>query len=221
MTEQEADQLLDTEPQDLPIYIDDTAQITPMELGGKIAAIKAKHGCTLVLVDYIQIMRGNEGRYPNREAEVSSISRDLKAIAKREGVHIIALAQLSRETEKRSNPQPKLSDLRESGAIEQDADNIWFIYRPEYYTETPSIDDTVEVGKTGVHVPLKGHTTIICEKFRNGPTFRAYLRSDLAKMRFFSGPEGYGHRVLTFDHNHYPELFQDQGAWQEQPQAPF
>lgn len=191
------------------IDIDDTSGITPMEIEGKAATMKAKEGLDLIIVDYLQIMRGNEKHYQTREQEVSSISRDLKGIAKKLNIPVIALAQLSRETEKRTNPQPKLSDLRESGGIEQDADMIWFLYRPEYYVDDVDTQ-TVEVGNTGYHVPLKGHATVICEKFRQGSPFKAYIRTDLSKMKFFSGPDGYGRRHIQFDKDHYPELFKEE-----------
>lgn len=197
------------------IDIDDTSGLTPMELEGKAATMKAKEGLDLIIVDYLQIMRGNGKHYQTREQEVSSISRDLKSIAKKLNIPVIALAQLSRETEKRTNPQPKLSDLRESGGIEQDADMIWFLYRPEYYVDDVS-SDTIEVGNTGYHVPLKGHATVICEKFRQGSPFKAYIRTELSKMKFFSGPDGYGRRHIQYDRDHYPELFKEE----ERP-APF
>ena len=190
----------------LPLFIDDTAAITPLELQSKVAQIG---NVDVVIVDYLQIMRGNKSNYKNREAEVSSISRELKAISKHENCHVIALAQLSRETEKRTDPKPRLSDLRESGAIEQDADNIWFIYRPEYYRSDASSSETIEVGHTGIHVPLKGHVTILGEKYRQGSPFQAYLRCDLSVMRFSSGPDGYGSQSLVFDANNYPEMFPD------------
>ncbi len=188
----------------LPLFIDDTPAITPMELQSKVAHIGQ---VDLVIVDYLQIMRGNDLRYMNREAEVSSISRELKAISKIERCHMIALAQLSRETEKRTDPKPRISDLRESGAIEQDADNIWLIYRPEYYKQDALKGETIEIAQTGVSVPIQGHTTILGEKFRQGSPFQAYIRSDLSVMRFHSGPEEYGYRPLVYDANNYPELF--------------
>jgi replicative DNA helicase len=207
----EAELLISQDPEEMSLWIDDTPQITPMEMAGKASTLKAKQGSLdLVVVDYLQIMRGNGMGYNNREAEVSSISRDLKAFAKRERVHVIALAQLSRETEKRSNPQPRLSDLRESGAIEQDADNIWFLYRPEYYAElSPESHEVIEIGSTGISVPMRGHATVICEKFRQGSPFRAYIRADLSRMSFFNGPEGYGQRQLQYNAANYPDLFEN------------
>jgi replicative DNA helicase len=207
--------ILDIQVPDLQLWIDDTAQITPMELAGKVASLKARSGLDLVVVDYLQIMKGNGERYVNREAEISSISRDLKAIAKQQKVHVLALAQINREADKRSKPEPKLSDLRESGSIEQDADNVWFIYRPEYYAEESGNTDTIPIGSSGVNVPLKGHATIICDKFRNGSKFRAYMRADLDKMRFFDGPEGYGREQLLFTAENFPDVLGDpgQGSW--------
>lgn len=202
-------QILDRQVPDLKLWIDDTAQITPMELAGKVAALKARAGLDIVVVDYLQIMKGNGDRYVNREAEISSISRDLKAIAKQHKVHVLALAQINREADKRSKPEPKLSDLRESGSIEQDADNVWFIYRPEYYAEDVNVSSTIPIGSSGVNVPLKGHATIICDKFRNGSKFRAYMRADLEKMRFFDGPEGYGREQLMFTAENFPDVLGD------------
>lgn len=198
-------------PGPIPLFIDDTPAIKPLELQSKVAQIG---GLDLVVVDYLQIMRG-DGKYSNREAEVSAISRELKAISKQERCAVLALAQLSRETEKRSDPRPRLSDLRESGAIEQDADNIWFIYRPEYYRNDASSSETIEVGHTGIHVPLKGHVTILGEKYRQGGPFQAYVRCDLERMMFTSGPPGYASQPLLFDANNYPELFPDQSTAQQ------
>lgn len=204
---EEALQLFDQKPQDLPIFIDDTAAISPIELGAKIAQLKSLGPLDLVIVDYLQIMRGSGSKYASREAEVSSISRELKALSKQESVPIMALAQLSRETEKRTNPKPRLSDLRESGGIEQDADNIWFIYRPEYYLESRDPYETIELGSSGIHVPARGHVTILGAKYRQGSPFQAYLRSDLGTMRFFDGPPGYGERQLEYNSHVYPEIF--------------
>lgn len=115
-----------------PVYIDDTAVLTIMELRAKARRMKTKHNVGLIIIDYLQLMHGdkNDWRTNNREQEISKISRELKAIAKTLSIPIIALSQLSREVEKRENKMPKLSDLRESGAIEQDADMVMFLYRP-------------------------------------------------------------------------------------------
>src|SRR5215207_3889620 len=122
-----------------PIYIDDTAALNIFELRAKCRRLKNKHNVGLIIIDYLQLMSGTgENRNGNREQEISNISRNLKSLAKELQVPIIALSQLSREVEKRKdgNKMPQLSDLRESGAIEQDADMVCFLYRPEYYDIT-------------------------------------------------------------------------------------
>lgn len=113
-----------------PIYVDDTGALNMFELKAKARRMVNKHKVGLIIIDYLQLMSGDGKRNSNREQEISQISRDLKKLAKALDVPIIALSQLSREIEKRSNPIPKLSDLRESGAIEQDADLVMFLYRP-------------------------------------------------------------------------------------------
>jgi replicative DNA helicase len=118
-----------------PIFIDDSAALNIFELRAKCRRLKNKHNVGLIIIDYLQLMSGSADRNSNREQEISKISRDLKGLAKELQVPIIALSQLSREVEKRKegNKIPQLSDLRESGAIEQDADMVMFLYRPEYY----------------------------------------------------------------------------------------
>lgn len=140
--------------QQFNISIDDTAGITPLELKAKARKLKAKEGLDLIVIDYLQLMEMG-GRNENRTQEISAISRNLKAIAKELDVPVIALSQLSRATEVRQDKRPILSDLRESGAIEQDADVVLFLYRDEYYnpeTEKRNIGE------------------VIIAKHRNGPT---------------------------------------------------
>jgi replicative DNA helicase len=148
-----------------PIYIDDTPAITVLELRAKARRLwrdpQAKLG--LIVVDYLQLMRSSEGK-DSREQEISEISRSLKALAKELQVPVIALSQLNRQVESRSPPVPRLSDLRESGAIEQDADVIMFIYRDDVYNENSE--------RTGL-------ADIIVAKQRNGPIGKvevAFLR---------------------------------------------
>ena len=141
-----------------PIFIDDTAAITPLELRAKCRRLKATENIGLVIVDYLQLMEVSR-HMDSREREISTISRSLKALAKELNVPVIALSQLNRSLESRADKRPMLSDLRESGAIEQDADLVLFIYRPETYGI-----EQYEDGK-----PTEGTAEIIIGKQRNGP----------------------------------------------------
>jgi replicative DNA helicase len=118
-----------------PIYIDDTPALTILEFRSKARKLKAQHGVRMIIVDYLQLMSGGTGRIGlNREQEIAAISRSLKTVAKELNIPVIALSQLSRSVETRGgDKRPQLSDLRESGSIEQDADVVMFLYRPEYY----------------------------------------------------------------------------------------
>ncbi len=144
-----------------PIFIDDTPGITPLELQARTRRLKAEHGLGFVLVDYLQLMRAGR-RTDSREQEISEISRSLKALAKEHNIPVVALSQLNRKVEERADKRPLLSDLRESGAIEQDADVIMFIYRDEVYNKRPDNERA-------------GIAEIIIGKQRNGPTGTAYL----------------------------------------------
>ena len=127
------------------IYIDDTAGITVMEMRYKCRKIKMEHGIDMILIDYLQLMSGSSGN-DNRQQEVSEISRSIKALAKEMECPVIALSQLSRAPEQRADHRPMLSDLRESGSIEQDADVVMFLYRDEYYnkeTEEKNIGECI------------------------------------------------------------------------------
>ncbi len=139
-----------------PLFIDDTAAITVLEMKAKSRRLKADRGLGLIVVDYIQLMRAGS-KHDSREQEISDISRSLKALAKELRVPVIALSQLNRQVENRTNRRPQMADLRESGAIEQDADVIAFIYRDEVYNKS---DDNID----------KGTAEIIIAKQRNGPT---------------------------------------------------
>jgi replicative DNA helicase len=160
-----------------PIFIDDTPALNIFELRAKCRRLKNKHNIGMVIIDYLQLMSGtNENRNGNREQEISKISRDLKGLAKELGIPIIALSQLSREVEKRKegNKMPQLSDLRESGAIEQDADMVMFLYRPEYYDIT-----TNEMGDSN-----RGETHVRIAKHRNGSLETIKLRALLHIQKF-------------------------------------
>ncbi len=139
-----------------PIYIDDTPALSALELRAKARRLKTEHQLGLVVVDYLQLMRGHSAT-ERREQEISEISRSLKAMAKELHIPVIALSQLNRSLESRSDKRPQLSDLRESGAIEQDADVICFIYRDEVYNKSEAN-------------PKRGMAELIIGKQRNGPT---------------------------------------------------
>ncbi len=143
-----------------PIFIDDTPALSILELRAKCRRLAAQHGVKLIIIDYLQLMSGDSSKGGgNREQEIASISRALKGIAKELNVPVIALSQLSRAVETRGgDKRPQLSDLRESGSIEQDADMVMFLYRPEYYGL-----DTDESG-----MPLQGLGEVIIAKHRNG-----------------------------------------------------
>lgn len=143
---------------DAPLFIDDTPALSIFELRAKCRRLKMQHDLAIVVVDYLQLMTAGVDTRGSREQEVSMISRSLKAIAKELNVPIIALSQLNRSVESRDGKRPQLSDLRESGAIEQDADMVLFIHRPEYYGLTED-----ENGNS-----LLGLAEIIIAKHRNG-----------------------------------------------------
>jgi replicative DNA helicase len=146
---------------DAPLFIDDTANLSVLEARAKARRIRAEHGLDLVVIDYLQLMQGR-WRAENRQQEISEISRSLKALAKELEVPVIALSQLSRAVEARGDSSPRLSDLRESGALEQDADVIVFLHRPGLYKENPSDAE-------------KNLTDVIIGKQRNGPTDKVQL----------------------------------------------
>lgn len=128
------------------IYIDDTAGVTVMEMRSKCRRLKMEYGIDLIVIDYLQLMSGGAGSDGNRQQEVSEISRSIKALAKEMECPVIALSQLSRAPEQRADHRPMLSDLRESGSIEQDADIVIFLYRDEYYnkeTEDKNIGECI------------------------------------------------------------------------------
>ncbi|MGQ9509508.1 MAG: replicative DNA helicase [Thermodesulfobacteriota bacterium] len=138
---------------DAPIFIDDTAALSVLELRAKARRLKSEQGLGMIIVDYLQLMKGR-GRAESRQQEISEISRSLKALAKELNVPVIAVSQLSRKTEERTGNRPQLSDLRESGAIEQDADVILFLFREEVYHRTEE---------------NRGKAEVIIGKQRNGP----------------------------------------------------
>ena len=167
-----------------PLYIDDTPALNIFELRAKCRRLKNKHNIGMVIIDYLQLMSGTgDGRNSNREQEISNISRNLKGLAKELNVPIIALSQLSRAVEQRGAKEgsriPQLSDLRESGAIEQDADMVMFLYRPEYYDLTSNAD-----GEN-----IKGLTEVKIAKHRNGTLETIKLKALLHIQKFTNWDE--------------------------------
>ena len=165
-----------------PIFIDDTPALSILELRAKCRRLKAEHGVQLVVVDYLQLMKGEQSG--NREQEIASISRSLKGIAKELSVPVLALSQLSRSVETRGgDKRPQLSDLRESGSIEQDADIVMFLYRPEYYKITVDEDG----------MPTQGTGEVIIAKHRNGSTDNVKLKfiGKYTKFADLDGPASY------------------------------
>ena len=162
---------------DTKIFLDDTPGITVLEMRAKARRLAAEQKrLDLIIVDYLQLMSGSAKRFESRQQEVSLISRELKGLAKELNVPLVALSQLSRAPESRSDHRPQLADLRESGALEQDADLVAFIYRAEQY-KTPEERDSLPDDQRNV-------AEIIVAKQRNGPTGTIDLRFTPSSMRF-------------------------------------
>ena len=162
---------------DAPIFIDDTPSLSVFDLRAKARRLVSQHNVRIIVIDYLQLMTAGGKAGGNREQEISMISRNLKALAKELEVPVIALSQLSRAVETRGgSKRPLLSDLRESGAIEQDADIVSFIFRPEYYGMTEWDDDE--------HTPCEGQGEFIVAKHRNGglDNIRLKFTGHLAKF---------------------------------------
>lgn len=154
------------------MFIDDTPGISVMELRSKARRLKQEHGLDIIVIDYLQLMQGNVGRNAeSRQQEISEISRSLKALARELRVPVIALSQLSRSVELRAEKRPQLSDLRESGSLEQDADIVMFLYREEYYNRETDKKNSAE---------------LIIAKNRNGPTTSIMLQFTKECMKFGS-----------------------------------
>lgn len=154
-----------------PIFIDDTPGISIMELRSKARRLKLEKGLSLIIIDYLQLMQGRgNGKGDNRQQEISEISRSLKALARELNVPVVALSQLSRSVESRQIKRPMLSDLRESGSLEQDADIVMFLYREDYYD--PDTEN-------------KNITDVIIAKHRNGPvdTIQLYFQKEFTRFR--------------------------------------
>lgn len=187
-----------------PIWWDDTAAMNLHEMRAKARRLKNKHSIGMIIIDYLQLMSGMNERGQNREQEISTISRGLKQLAKELEVPIIALSQLSRAVETRTGDKkmPQLSDLRESGAIEQDADMVMFLYRPEYY----------DINADGLGESTKGETHVKIAKHRNGSLETIKLRANLGIQKFyemddssapFIGPAGQIFKPVKIDNEQF------------------
>ncbi|HBH47015.1 MAG TPA: replicative DNA helicase, partial [Bacteroidales bacterium] len=181
--------------EEAPIFIDDTPAISIFELRAKCRRLKRQHDIDIVVIDYLQLMTGPPESKGNREQEVSSISRALKGIAKELDIPIICLSQLNRSVEARPDKRPQLSDLRESGAIEQDADIVSFIHRPEYYGFTEDENQ----------MSLRGIAEIILAKHRAGSIGDVRLRFVAEFTKFVELEETFV-SALTTDDNSEPVI---------------
>ena len=159
---------------EIPIYIDDTSSMTIMELRNKARRAMHDNNIGIVIVDYLQLISGSNRYAGNRVQEVSEVSRGLKILARELSIPVIALAQLSRNVTGREDPRPVLSDLRESGSIEQDADLVMFLHRPDYYKQN---DDNYE--KTNI-------TELLIAKHRHGAVGKIELYFHPELLRFMS-----------------------------------
>ncbi len=161
----------------LPIFIDDTSDISPLEMRGKCRRLKQSQGLSMVVVDYLQLMKGSK-RTENRVQEISDIARGLKSLAKEFDVPVIALSQLNRSVENREDKRPMLSDIRESGSIEAEADLVMFIYRDAYYKAKETAEE-IEYDENRVD-----EAEIIIAKHRNGPTGKVITGFHASCARF-------------------------------------
>lgn len=165
-----------------PLYLDETPGLSITELRTKARRLVREHGVRLIMIDYLQLMNATGMKLGSREQEVSTISRSLKALAKELDIPIIALSQLNRSTETREDKRPILSDLRESGAIEQDADMVCFIHRPEYYTKSAEDAEGNDI---------RGLAELLIAKHRSGAVGIVKLKFVARFARFENWEEGY------------------------------
>ena len=177
-----------SELENAPLYIDDSPSLSIFDLRAKARRLSSQFGIKIIVIDYLQLMTpGGSNKSGNREQEISTISRNLKALAKELDIAVIALSQLSRAVETRGgSKRPQLSDLRESGAIEQDADLVTFIYRPEYYKMDEWDDDE--------RTPASGQAEFIIAKHRNGGL-------DSIRLKFVKGIGKFENLDCNFNHS--------------------
>ena len=179
---------------ELPLYIDDTPALTIGALRARARRLKRRHDIGLIIVDYLQLLQGSGRASDNRVNEISEISRGLKTLAKELSVPVIALSQLSRAVEQRDDKRPMLSDLRESGSIEQDADMVWFVFREDYYVaakepKVPQGSDDAKIHEAHAAWQAEmervfGLAELIVAKQRHGSTGKVRLRFEARITRF-------------------------------------
>ena len=188
VTEEEINRYIETSRNiyNLPLYIDETPAITIATLSNRARRIKRLNGLSLVVVDYIQLMRSSSNKNDGRVQEISEITQGLKALAKELSVPVLALSQLSRAVEQRDDKQPQLADLRESGSIEQDADVVMFVYREAYYLERKEPRPaTVEHAEWQAKMNEVSHLAeLIIQKQRHGPTGNVMLEFEAMFTKF-------------------------------------
>src|SRR6201997_3073275 len=174
------------ELQSLPFYIDETGGLSIAQLMARARRLKRQKGLDLIVIDYIQLLQGSSKKSDNRVQEITEITTSLKALAKELNVPVIALSQLSRQVESRDDKRPQLSDLRESGSIEQDADVVIFVYREEYYLQSKEPKaGTPEYEKWQLDMSLvHGKAEVIIGKQRHGPAGHVALQFDASVTRF-------------------------------------
>ncbi len=173
--------------QKIPLYIDQTGGISIAQLAARARRLKRQRGLDVLVIDYIQLMTGSKKSGENRVQEVTEITTGLKALAKELNVPIIALSQLSRQVESRDDKRPQLSDLRESGSIEQDADVVLFVFREEYYVKNleprDEFDPKYEEWRQ-LYEKVRGTADVIIAKQRHGPTGTVKLAFQSEFTRF-------------------------------------
>lgn len=209
LTEEEWERLFTnvSELENAPLYIDETPSLSVFDFRAKCRRLVMQHGVKIIMVDYLQLMTANNGgkAIGNREQEIATISRSLKAIAKELNVPVIALSQLSRTVETRPGKRPQLSDLRESGAIEQDADIVSFIFRPEYYKITTWDND-----EEGMETSTENQAELIIAKHRNGATADVRL-SFFKNIAKFADLDPYASANGGYPHSNFGQLDQPSG----------
>jgi replicative DNA helicase len=176
------------EIQHLPLFIDETGGLSIAQLAARARRLKRQRGIDLIVIDYIQLMQGSTRRaMENRVQEITEITTSLKSLAKELNVPIVALSQLSRQVENREDKRPQLSDLRESGSIEQDADVVLFVYREEYYLENKKPREGTEEFEPWQRRMTEAHgkAEVIIGKQRHGPTGSVELEYEAEITRFY------------------------------------